>query len=71
MFNGENSSRPELEQDDDLNLHHFVTKLLPNLRAGQYCQCEFATLSGVKEIDKVLLSGNNYGTVGQAEIWVK
>ena len=71
LFNGENSSKPELEQDDELNSHHFVTKLLPNLRAGQYCKCEFDTLNGVKEIDKVILSGNNYGTSGQAEIWVK
>lgn len=71
LFNGENSSKPELEQDDETNLTHFVTKLLPNLRAGQYCKCEFDTLNGVKQIDKVLLSGNNYGTVGQAEIWVK
>lgn len=71
LFNGDNSSKPELEQDDELNSHHFVTKLLPNLRAGQYCKCEFDTLNGVKEIDKVILSGNNYGTSGQAEIWVK
>lgn len=71
LFNGNNSSKPELEQEEDLNLHHFVTKLLPNLRAGQYCQCDFATLTGTREIYKVILTGNNYGTAGQAEIWVK
>lgn len=71
LFNGNNSSKPELEQDDDVNLYHFVTKLLPNLRAGQYCRCDFETLNGIKEINKVVLIGNNYGTAGQAEIWVK
>lgn len=71
LFNGNNSSKPELEQEDDINLHHFFTKLLPNLRAGQYCRCDFETLNGTKEIHRVSLRGNNYGTLGQAEIWVR
>lgn len=71
LFDGDNSSRPEREQDDDKIMWHFTTKLLTNLRGGQYCKCEFASLSGVYEIDKVKLIGNNYGTAGQAEVWVK
>lgn len=71
LFNGDNSSKPEREQDDDKILWHFTTKLLTNLRGGQYCKCDFATLSGVYELDKVKLIGNNYGTAGQAEVWVK
>ena len=71
LFNGDNSSKPEKEQDEDKILHHFTTQLLPNLRAGQYCKCEFDSLNGTYEIDKVILSGNNYGTSGQVEIWVK
>ena len=71
MFNGDNSSKPQREQEDSLQLYHFTTQLLPNLRAGQYCMCDFSTLTGKREIYKVILSGNNYGTSGQAEIWVK
>ena len=71
LFNGDNSSTPEPEQEDDLILYHFTTKLLPNLRAGQYCQCDFETLNGVREIYKVALEGNNYGTNGISEVWVK
>jgi hypothetical protein len=71
LFNGSNSSRPEPELEDDVSLYHFTTKLLPNMRAGQYCKCDFETLTGTKEIVKVLLTGNNYGTAGQTEIWVK
>lgn len=70
-FTGDNSSRPKKEQDKDLQLYHFTTQLLPNLRAGQYCQCDFETLKGTREIYKVVLEGNNYGTAGQAEVWVK
>lgn len=71
LFDGNNSSKPEAEQDGTLQGHHFVTKLLPSIRAGQYCKCEFETLSGTKEIYKARLSGNNYGTIAQSEVWVK
>lgn len=70
-FNGDNSSKPQREQDNELQLYRFTTKLLPNLRAGQYCLCDFETLSGTREIHKAVLTGNNYGTAGQAEVWVK
>ena len=71
LFNSSNSSKPQPELDNDVNLYHFTTKLLPNMRAGQYCQCDFETLTGTRQIVKVLLTGNNYGTAGQTEIWVK
>lgn len=71
QFNGDNSSTPQPEQEDDLMLYHFTTQLLPNLRAGQYCLCDFQTLNGTREIYKVVLVGNNYGTAGIAEVWVK
>ena len=71
LFNGDNSSKPQREQEDNLQLYHFTTQLLPNLRAGQSCMCNFATLEGKREIYKVVLTGNNYGTAGQAEVWVK
>lgn len=71
LFNADNSSRPLPELDDDVTLYHFETKLLTNLRAGQYCKCDFATLSGTRQIVKILLVGNNYGTSGHTEIWVK
>lgn len=71
QFNGNNSSTPEPEQEDNLNLYHFTTMLLPNLRAGQYCLCDFETLNGIREIYKVVLTGNNYGTAGISEVWVK
>lgn len=71
LFDGTNSSKPEAEQDRALLGHHFMTKLLPSVRAGQYCKCDFETLSGKKEIYKAKLAGNNYGTMGQTEVWVK
>ena len=71
LFDGTNSSKPEAEQDGTLQGHHFVTKLLPSIRVGQYCKCDFDTLSGVKEIYRAIITGNNYGTIGQTEIWVK
>jgi hypothetical protein len=71
LFNGDNSSKPQREQEDNIQLYHFTTQLMPNLRAGQYCMCDFFTLTGKREIYKVVLTGNNYGTSGQAEIWVK
>lgn len=71
LFNGDNSSRPEQEQDDNKIMWHFTTKLLTNLRGGQFCVCDFGTLNGTYEIDKVRLIGNNYGTAGQSEVWVK
>lgn len=71
LFNGSNSSKPQAEQDEDTQGFYFVTKLLPSLRAGQFCKCDFETLSGTKEIYKVVLTGNNYGTAGQSEIWVR
>lgn len=70
-FGADNSSRPELEQNKGEITHHFVTQLLPSIRPGQFCQCNFDTLSGVKEICKAVTKGNNYGTAGEVEIWVK
>lgn len=71
LFDENNSTRPQPELDDDETLYHFETKLLPSMRAGQYCKCDFDTLTGTREIVKVLTTGNNYGTAGQTEIWVK
>lgn len=71
LFNTNNSSRPQLTQEDKIIGHTFTTMLLPNLRAGQKCKCDFDTLSGTKEIFKVRLAGNNYGTLGESEVWVK
>lgn len=70
-FDASNSSRPELEQKKDSSGYHFVTQLLPSIRAGQFCQCNFDTLSGTREIYKAAIRGNNYGTAGETEIWVK
>lgn len=71
LFNAENSSRPRFEQNEKEKGYHFVTQLLPNIRAGQSCKCDFDTLSGIKQIYKVRITGNNYGTSGETEIWVK
>ena len=70
-FNANNSSRPQPEQNGTIMSHHFTTKLLPSVRAGQYCHCDFETLSGVKQIYKARLRGNNYGTLKETEVWVK
>lgn len=70
LFNGENSTRPQAEQNNQMG-YHFETKLLPSIRVGHYCKCEFDVLSGVKEIYKCVKRGNNYGTIGLTEVWVK
>lgn len=70
-FTPENSSLPEAEQDKNNILYHFTTQLIPDISVGSYCLCDLDTLRGVRQINKVLISGNNYGTAGQTEIWVK
>ena len=71
LFNGENSTKPQAEQNNNQIGYHFETKLLPSIRVGHYCKCEFDVLSGVKEIYKCVKRGNNYGTIGLTEVWVK
>lgn len=71
LFNAYNSARPQPEQDKSVTKFHFETRLIPSIRVGQFCKCDFDTLSGIKEISKCKISGNNYGTAGSTEVWVK
>lgn len=71
LFNKNNSDKPCAEQGKEFTTYHFKTMLLPSIRVGQYCQCDFDVLSGVKQIYKAKLRGNNYGTGCETELWVK
>lgn len=71
LFDADNSTRPESVQEQNINGHSFETKLLPSIRVGHFCKCNFENLQGIKEIYRCKLVGNNYGTAGLTKVWVK
>jgi len=55
------------------NINGFMieTMLLPFLLPGMWCECDFGILQGFKYIYKVKLFGNNYGTEGKTQVFVR
>lgn len=70
VFNPKNSSKPVRVQSDSEELYSFETQLLPSIKVGDFCACDFSNLQGRKQIRKIISTGNNYGTEGKTEVTV-